>query len=256
MNATHISCALKKQFLRALQGALLAVFAPLGWLCLRFLAGVSPGEAIRSEPYLYVYMLLGTMISFAVFAFQVGYEEERFRRLALIDGLTGLHNARYFHERLRAEIETAKRYDYPISLAVLDLDYFKNVNDTYGHQVGDIVLQHVASLLMKSVRQGDFTARAGGEEFVVIFPQTTVDDAAVVAERIRKSVKASQIRLKTGAMIGVKVSLGVAGTPFLAVFDGDVLYARADAALYKAKQSGRDRVVVDRQINDDHVKKA
>ncbi|WP_051261552.1 GGDEF domain-containing protein [Desulfovibrio inopinatus] len=247
MEVKYFSDFFGRRFVRALQGALLAFFAPLGWLLIQFLSGVSPLDAFKADPYLYYYMLFGTTVSFVAFAFRLGIEEERLRQLALIDGLTGLFNARYFHERLHDEIETAKRYNLPLSLAVLDLDHFKLINDTYGHQVGDIVLKNVASVLMRSVRQTDFVARAGGEEFVVLFSGTNADDAAVVAERIRMAVKTSQVRIKTGGAIGVNVSIGVAGTPHLALLDGDVLYARADAALYQAKQSGRDRVVVDRQ---------
>ncbi|MEU8819296.1 GGDEF domain-containing protein [Actinoplanes sp. NPDC048796] len=161
---------------------------------------------------------------------------EEQQRLAVTDSLTGLHNRRYFTEELAAR--QAGGALHPAALLVVDLDHFKSVNDTYGHLQGDVVLREAAARIAAALRPGDLVARWGGEEFVVLLPDTPEAEATGVAERIRRQVAAQPVRLTTGP-VSVTASLGVAtsrhGTD-------SMLVERADQALYEAKRSGRDRV--------------
>ena len=155
-------------------------------------------------------------------------------RLATHDALTGLANRRLFDETLLREVARARRTGAPLALAVVDVDHFKAVNDEHGHQVGDEVLRELAAALRQVVRTDDLVARYGGEEFVVLATNATVDDAVVLAERLRAAAR-------TVSVVPVTISVGVAGLP--AEGDGEVMVAAADAALYRAKAAGRDRVV-------------
>lgn len=156
--------------------------------------------------------------------------------LATHDALTGLYNRHKFNELITMELESAKRYDRPFSLIVVDIDHFKRVNDTLGHEAGDQVLVAVATLLHESVRVVDSLARWGGEEFVALLPEVAAGGATKLAERLRRTVKE---RMFAG---GVTVSCGVAEHRPPESPDG--LFARADSALYRAKERGRDRVEV------------
>lgn len=154
------------------------------------------------------------------------------------DGLTGLKNRRAFDVRLEEEFVRSKRTDLPLALALIDADQFKPYNDTYGHPAGDEVLRRMAAILRDSSRPYDFVARYGGEEFVAILPGTSHDGAAVVAERIRRSVQRAVWPHRP-----VTVSIGVAITD-ASTNAASSLLRRADKALYRAKQSGRNRVVL------------
>lgn len=155
-------------------------------------------------------------------------------RLATSDGLTGLANRRLFDETLEREVARSRRSGEPLALAVIDIDLFKAVNDEHGHQVGDDVLRELAAALRQAARTEDLVARFGGEEFVVLATDATVDDAVVLAERLRAAAR-------TVSAVPVTISVGVAGLP--AGGDGAAMIAHADAALYRAKAAGRDRVV-------------
>lgn len=157
--------------------------------------------------------------------------------LATTDGLTGLKNHRAFQERLATECETARRHRTPLSLLLLDVDHFKQYNDTFGHPAGDAVLKQVARLLTQTTRDCDFAARYGGEEFVVILPQTSQANAVKAAERCRVFIEAA-----AWACRAVTASFGVA-TLSLDNPDGDSLIAAADQALYAAKYNGRNQVM-------------
>jgi diguanylate cyclase (GGDEF)-like protein len=164
--------------------------------------------------------------------------------IAATDPLTGLANRRAFEEALKRDFSRADRANQPISVLVLDIDFFKKVNDTHGHSVGDLVLQKVAEVLKASVRTGDVPARIGGEEFVVVLPATDADGARVVAERIRQAVAAASVNGSSGPF-SVTTSVGLATCRGSSVRDGGKgAVERADAALYEAKRSGRNRVVV------------
>ncbi len=163
-------------------------------------------------------------------------------RLSITDGLTQVHNHRYFQDRLREEFRRAQRYDDPLSLILLDLDHFKAFNDEHGHQVGDIVLCDVAAALQRSVRETDLLARYGGEEFAILLPRTPLAGALTVAERVWRELGT----LLTGPQktLRVTASLGVSAFPHHAVNSADQLVRSADQALYRAKSEGRNRICV------------
>ena len=154
------------------------------------------------------------------------------------DFLTGLPNRQAFDEKMREEIERATRYDRPLSLLIIDIDNFKLVNDSLGHQWGDVVLQGVAEIMMRNVRSPDFVARVGGEEFVVVLPETELLGAVEVGNRLRIQVKECPFETPNGLLI-VTVSVGVGVN---LVGDHKQLFCDADQALYIAKHGGKDQV--------------
>jgi diguanylate cyclase (GGDEF)-like protein len=164
------------------------------------------------------------------------------QRQAVTDELTGLSNHGRFQELLQLEMEQVRRYQHPVGLIMLDLDDFKSVNDTYGHQQGDVVLKHVARVLRDTSREPDAPARYGGEEMAVILPHTDLEGSYAIAERVRTEIESLRIpRLDDGGVLRITASLGVAS-----VTGGrkDALIADADAALYSAKRQGKNRTVV------------
>ena len=164
------------------------------------------------------------------------------------DGLTKIGNRRSFEERLEAEALRHGRYDQPLSLILVDVDHFKTVNDTHGHQAGDEVLREMAALLGEGLRSSDYPARYGGEEFVLILPHTSREQAALLADRLRQRVAAHAFHIgKDGVVLQLTVSAGVSAmTPGVAAQD---LVLLADQALYLAKDGGRNRVVVAGPLN-------
>jgi two-component system cell cycle response regulator len=165
------------------------------------------------------------------------------RRLATIDMLTGLLNRRAFLDAIERERSRSVRHAFPMSLLLLDVDHFKNVNDERGHAMGDIVLQGVARVLESVARKSDFVARWGGEEFVLALPQTGEAGARVAAERVRRAVAAASHTVSDkGDPVRVTVSIGIASSP--APWSIDDLVGSADAAMYAAKVRGRNRVEV------------
>jgi diguanylate cyclase (GGDEF)-like protein len=164
------------------------------------------------------------------------------QRQAVTDELTGLANHGRFQELLSAEIEQVRRYEHPVGLIMLDIDDFKSINDTYGHQQGDIVLRHVARVLRESSRDADSPARYGGEEMALILPHTDVTGAHAIAERVRTAIEALRIpRLDRQGVLRVTASLGVAAS---GEGDKDALISDADGALYAAKRAGKNRTAV------------
>jgi diguanylate cyclase (GGDEF)-like protein len=163
------------------------------------------------------------------------------------DGLTGVFNRAAFDERLLAECKSADRHGRALSLLMVDIDFFKRVNDNYGHQTGDRVLETLARLLNESIRPGDVVARFGGEEFVVIFPETAEEAAMAMAERIRRTIGDHSFECSNGEDIGITVSIGCASRWADAV-TCEELVKEADAALYRAKNAGRNRVVSARDL--------
>lgn len=158
---------------------------------------------------------------------------------AVTDSLTGMYNRRYFDDALTEYLNAFRRIEKPIGMAILDLDHFKKVNDTHGHDVGDEVLRQVAGCLRIYTRYHDVVARLGGEEFAILSPNITEQQLQVLADRIRLAV--SQLNIKTGNVtLRVTVSVGVAIWDGLE--SGEELYRRADKQLYEAKRQGRNRV--------------
>ena len=165
---------------------------------------------------------------------------------ATIDALTNLNNIRQFEHRLGQEIATTKRQNNPLCAMMIDIDFFKKVNDTYGHASGDAVLRGVATIIKSALRESDIPSRYGGEEFAVLLPYTHIEEAKIVGERLRKAVEISSIPINNESSefksINVTISMGLA--EFNNQETGEELFKRADKALYEAKKSGRNRVCV------------
>lgn len=163
---------------------------------------------------------------------------ERLQELSMTDPLTGLYNRLFFHKRIDYEFQRADRYRNPLALLMLDLDHFKQVNDTHGHPFGDYVLKKTAMLLLSSVRQVDIVARYGGEEIVIACPETNMAQAKIVAERIRSAMEKTEFSIDETST-NVTLSLGIAVCPREDLKNADDLLRAADEALYQAKQAGR-----------------
>ena len=170
---------------------------------------------------------------------------ERLASMAIKDWLTGLFNQSYIKARLQEEIYRSDRYKYPLSLIMIDLDDFKSVNDRHGHIGGDHVLKGFSDLLLESIRASDIAGRFGGEEFLLILPQTSCLDAASAAERIRKAVAVYPFQIGAGSdrTCQFTISLGVLSAPAGSQTVEDVINL-TDAALYRAKKEGKNKVVV------------
>jgi diguanylate cyclase (GGDEF)-like protein len=179
-------------------------------------------------------MLFGNLAAIAI---QNARSYEEMERQAISDGLTGIHNYRHFHDTLYAQVSRGGRYEESFCLLMMDLDHFKAVNDTIGHQAGDDVLREVAAALRGCSRESDYLARYGGEEFVMLLPRTAMAEAKAMAERIRGRVAA----IPVNGDLRVTMSIGIASYPESAQ-DADGVLGAADAALLRAKSRGRDRV--------------
>ena len=166
---------------------------------------------------------------------------------ATMDALTGLNNRRQFEVRLKEEYSSANRQNTPLCAIMIDIDFFKKFNDTYGHAIGDTVLRTTANVIKEQLREYDIPSRYGGEEFCILLPQTNIDEAKIVAERLRTSVENKKIEIQTNKNeqikhISVTISVGLAQLDIKDMADD--LYMKADRALYEAKEQGRNRVVV------------
>lgn len=167
----------------------------------------------------------------------------RLEELSLTDGLTHVGNRRAFEQRFGAAFEHARRYGRPMSLLLLDVDHFKGINDRFGHDVGDAVLAGVARILASGTRQTDFVARIGGEEFAILLPETALFETIQFAEKMRAAIATSSPA--TGEQ--VTVSIGVANVPHSPFPELAEMFRSADQALYRAKESGRNRVEIERR---------
>jgi diguanylate cyclase (GGDEF)-like protein len=190
---------------------------------------------------------LGAIASFAL---ENVVNRARLMRSGFTDVLTGWNNRRYLQVRLLEELARARRDGASLVCLMLDIDHFKDVNDTYGHAAGDTVLRELAQRIESQVRVSDVAARYGGEEFVVLLPGTEVESGTLLAERIRRAISASPIEIGDGKTVTITASIGIASiAPLRDDVDlktsGESLIARADVALYSAKSSGRDRVAME-----------
>lgn len=189
---------------------------------------------------------LGAIASFAL---ENAVNQARLTRSGFTDVLTGWHNRRSLEIRIAEELARARRQNSPLSCLMLDIDHFKKANDQYGHQAGDQILRELTRRVDAKVRATDVTARYGGEEFTILLPDTDVDSAALLAERVRSAVASTPFDLGDGQHLKVTVSIGIAGaSPERLAIDlatyAQSLIARADDALYRAKSEGRDRVAL------------
>lgn len=181
---------------------------------------------------------------------------ERMKQLSITDDLTETYNYRYFIQSLDLELRRAKRYEYPISLMMLDIDHFKIYNDTHGHVAGDRVLKQVARVIKETVRHTDILARYGGEEFAGILIKTNLDEGCQIAERVRKAVEEFAIdHEKTQPQGRLTVSVGIS-TLGSKVSSLQGLVKTADEALYEAKRTGRNRVAVSQAVDSEMPRSA
>jgi diguanylate cyclase (GGDEF)-like protein len=195
-------------------------------------------EAITADE-LETLEVLGTV---AAAQLEIVWEIDEVSKRARQDALTGLANRRSFDEHLRRLLNEAERFGQPLSLVLADIDHFKRINDTWGHEAGDEVLRRVARALQEGVRQVDVAARYGGEEIALLLPQTSMAGAADLADRLRRAVAGRPVKFK-GEEIAVTLSFGVAAFP-TSVRTRDGLFRAADQALYEAKAGGRNCVKV------------
>jgi diguanylate cyclase (GGDEF)-like protein/PAS domain S-box-containing protein len=220
------------------------------YLCIPILAqgealGIIHFQATDEAP-----TLADSELSFkTTFAAQLGLSianiglREALRTQSIRDALTGLYNRRYLQEMLEREIRRAVRADQSLGVLILDLDHFKKFNDTYGHEAGDTVLRETATFLAKNVRAEDIVCRFGGEEFVVILPTASLENAKSRAERLRSKLRELTVLHRGQSLGAITMSVGVAAVPEHGTSPKAVLEA-ADAALYRAKREGRDRVML------------
>ena len=242
----------REVLLHALIGFVLALGAPLGWLAWRT-GGFEVGKELAGNGPLYLYLLVGTTIAFVGFGVVVGSRIGRLddsvsslQSAIMVDPLTKLKNRRYFTERLEQELARARREGGSVALLVGDLDHFKRINDTHGHQRGDLVLRAVAEALNQCCRTTDSACRVGGEEVALILPNTEALEGARVAERVRAAVADTRVSAPHGE-IRPTISIGLAVSNE-DLCDADGLFAAADKAMYRAKLAGRNRVVLDEGI--------
>ncbi len=231
-----------RRWLRTLQGILLALGSPIGWFVIQNLRVVP-----THDPLLYAYLGFGTMLAFGLFGWYLGSIEQILRRNVNRDALTGLYNRRYFDERLDEEIAISHRNRRPLALVQMDIDHFKQINDTWGHDVGDEVLREAGEALAGTARPGDVVSRVGGEEFAIILPGCDEKRAIEVAERMRDALAARTITANNGDPVRVQASAGVAVSDPRYVegpsAEADKLHRAADMAMYAAKQAGRNRTI-------------
>lgn len=168
--------------------------------------------------------------------------EDKLKRLAETDSLTGLLNRRAFTQRYNAELVRARRYGDVFSIILIDMDFFKRVNDVYGHNAGDTVLVKMAELLQENTRESDICCRFGGEEFILLLPKTTVAEARVYANRLCQKIRTGPIQLRNDKRVSVTASIGV--VEWTAEDSDEMTIIKADKALYHAKEHGRDQVVI------------
>lgn len=239
-----------KSLLYPTVGALLALGAPAGLILVRRLVAgdFSLGGVVADvthDPVGYAYLTTSTTIAFATFGLVLGRNADKLEASATTDSLTGLANRRYFHERVLAELKRARRYGSHVSLLLIDVDRLKRINDELGHDAGDTALRQVAEALSSSCRATDLPARWGGDEFTVLAPATTAQEALALATRIREALLRAQGSNTT------TVSIGITDVAQLGDSAPEAFFANADSALYAAKAAGRDRAVL--YSSDEHA---
>lgn len=206
------------------------------------LKGTAPQADIFDESDL---RLLSVLSGIASLALNNGSLYQKTQELAITDGLTGLYVQKYFKQRLEEEIHRSKRHKLPLAIAIIDIDFFKSFNDTYGHSAGDAVLRQISSYLRRRLRETDFISRYGGEEFAVIMLQTDIKEAVMVCEDIRRGIETERFFLPVESFqpiqVHVTVSMGIAGFNDR-IESEEIFLGMADKMLYSAKTEGRNRI--------------
>ncbi len=187
-----------------------------------------------------IFLALGFLVGLALLYIVKKYVYDNLEKFALYDLLTDIYSRRYFFEYINKEISRANRKEYEFSVIMFDIDHFKNVNDTYGHAKGDYVLKTIAKIVKDTIRNTDILSRIGGEEFTIILPETKIEQATAMAERVRQAIE-NYIFDTVG---NLTISLGV--TSNKPDDNSDKIFKRVDSAMYLAKNSGRNRVCVER----------
>jgi diguanylate cyclase (GGDEF)-like protein len=186
--------------------------------------------------------IIGPQVALALERAEWQERATEFQLMSITDPLTSLPNRRYLEERLTEELNRSKRYDYPMSFLMIDIDDFKAYNDNNGHQAGDLALQITAHCLKAALRSADVASRYGGEEFCILLPQTSIGEAGVIADRIRQRVSTTHFPHGKSQPLGrVSVSIGVASYSAI-INSSEIVIAAADRALYRAKSLGKDRI--------------
>jgi len=233
------------EFFESEDGCLNATYDGKAWV--EFLVthqGVQHKVKIKFEDEIYYFLASASSVDkkrgiFAVILSDISEQvkaKEALTLLTLNDTLTNIGNRRYFEQKLKEHITLSERYNTPFSLIVLDIDFFKKINDRYGHDVGDKVLIEFSNLIKSSLREGDIFARVGGEEFAILLPLTTKDKAYVLAQKLRASVEAFR------GTAPITMSAGL--VQYEKGDDEQLIFKRSDAVLYKAKDTGRNKVVL------------
>lgn len=233
----------KKNHTIVLLGILLGFGAPIGWILIKVItkANFSYIQEINNNIVLYTYMTIATPIVFGIWAYLLSKQMTVYKRLSRHDFLTGLLNRRAISQYLSDHFALAKRYSYPISAMMIDIDHFKNINDNCGHLFGDYILRTLSGVIAEKIRTTDIVGRYGGEEFLVVLLHTELEGAAVVAENLRKAVEFLDIEKATEECT-VTISLGVASINDK-IQNYESLIKKVDENLYTAKREGRNRVV-------------
>ena len=191
------------------------------------------GKYVNSE-------ILKTIVAELKMVLKIKWLYSETKMLSVIDPLTELYNRRYFQQVLEKEFVRSNRYTSPLSVAMIDIDNFKSLNDTYGHQFGDEVLQVISSLFQDSLRKTDYVARYGGEELIAVLPETTISQAIIPLERLRSKIAENPF-MYDFKRIKVTVSIGIAQNSFK-YQTTDNFVNQADKALYEAKEKGKNRI--------------
>lgn len=219
------------------------VFSNNGILKKGFMLFGKPGHKISSHEQ----ELLNTIINEACIILENSWLYSKLykniKNLSITDGLTGIYNHKYIIKLIKQEFNRAKRYGHNISIIMFDIDHFKMVNDTFGHQTGDVILREISSIIQEAVRKTDFIGRYGGEEFTIILTETNCEKALLFAERLRKNVESYDF-FNPSDPLKVTVSMGVVSYPSDKINDSNTFIKYADESLYQAKGTGRNKVCV------------
>ncbi len=170
---------------------------------------------------------------------------------SITDSKTGLYNVNYFYRRLNEELSRIQRYNMELSLLMIDIDFFKNINDKFGHLIGDKILRNISNELKKNLRLSDILARFGGEEFVIMLSQTNRENAFTFAERIRKAIENLKVNLPSQEISKITISIGISYCSKDQFYDMDTLIKQVDIALYQSKNTGRNKTTVFISQNND-----